>query len=138
MYHYYGTARTNFTEYLQGEEVKYKKYFYVLRPILACKWIEEKSCPPPVLFSELAASVLEEEMRPAVERLIDIKVKTPETGKGRRIDELNDYISRNLDAFKTKTAAMPDDRVTDWEELNRLFLEQIKLMEDSAKRLEKG
>lgn len=138
MYHYYGTARTNFTEYLQGEEVKYKKYFYVIRPILACKWIEEKGCPPPVLFSELAASVLEEEMRPVIERLIDIKVKTPETGKGGRIDELNDYISRNLDAFKMKTAAMPDDRVTDWEELNHLFLEQIKLMEDSAKRLEKG
>ena len=125
-------------EYLQGEEVKYKKYFYVLRPILACKWIEEKSCPPPVLFSQLAASVLEEEMRPVVERLIDIKVKTPETGTGGRIDELNDYISRNLDAFKMKTASMPDDRVTDWEELNCLFLEQIRWMEESAKRLEKG
>ena len=44
MYHYYGTARKNFIEYLQGENVKYKKYFYVLRPILACKWIEERRC----------------------------------------------------------------------------------------------
>lgn len=64
MYHYYGTARKNFIEYLQGEDVKYKKYFYVLRPILACKWIEERRCPPPVLFSELMGSVLEEEMKP--------------------------------------------------------------------------
>lgn len=39
--------------------MKYKKYFYVLRPLLACKWIEEKKCPPPVLFDEL---VIEEKL----------------------------------------------------------------------------
>lgn len=54
MYHYYGTANNNYHEYLLENMVKYKKYFYVLRPILACKWIAEKKCPPPVLFSELA------------------------------------------------------------------------------------
>lgn len=53
MYHYYGTANNNYHEYLLEKMVKYKKYFYVLRPILACKWIAEKKCPPPVLFSEL-------------------------------------------------------------------------------------
>lgn len=45
MYHYYGTAKSNFVEFLQGEDVKYKKYFYVIRPLLACRWIEEKECP---------------------------------------------------------------------------------------------
>ena len=49
LYHYYGTANKNYHEYLCEDMVKYKKYFYVLRPILACKWIEEKKCPPPVL-----------------------------------------------------------------------------------------
>lgn len=42
MYHYYGTARKNYHEHLTEDFVKYKKYFYVLRPILACKWIEKK------------------------------------------------------------------------------------------------
>lgn len=50
LYHYYGTANKNYHEYLLDSMVKYKKYFYVLRPILACKWIEERKCPPPVLF----------------------------------------------------------------------------------------
>ncbi len=27
---------------MTDDMVKYKKYFYVLLPILACKWIEEK------------------------------------------------------------------------------------------------
>ena len=59
MYHYYGTARKNYEAYLMEDMVKYKKYFYVLRPILACKWIEKKKCPPPVLFQTLAEEILE-------------------------------------------------------------------------------
>ena len=45
MYHYYGTAQKTYNEYLNEESVKYKKYFYALRPILAAKWIEKKKCP---------------------------------------------------------------------------------------------
>ena len=68
--HYYGTANKNYHEYLMDDMVKYKKYFYMLRPILACKWIEEKKCPPPVLFNELFNSVLEDDMKSAVEELL--------------------------------------------------------------------
>lgn len=41
MYHYLHMAKVNFREYLKGEEVWTKKYFYVLRPVLACLWIEK-------------------------------------------------------------------------------------------------
>ena len=37
LYHYLHMAEGNFREYLKGEMVLVKKYFYVLRPILACK-----------------------------------------------------------------------------------------------------
>nr|MDE7476631.1 nucleotidyltransferase domain-containing protein [Lachnospiraceae bacterium] len=73
MYHYYGTARKNYHEHLTAEFVQYKKYFYVLRPILACKWIEKKACPPPVLFQELADEVLEDEMKDIVNQLLETK-----------------------------------------------------------------
>lgn len=53
MYHYYGTANKNYYEYLTEEMVRYKKYFYALRPILTCKWIEKRKCPPPVSFQDL-------------------------------------------------------------------------------------
>lgn len=56
LYHYYGTAKNTFTSYLQGDQVKYKKYLYALRPLLACKYIEEYNCPPPVLFDDLLSS----------------------------------------------------------------------------------
>ena len=32
LYHYLSTAKSNYREHLKGETVKYKKYFYVLRP----------------------------------------------------------------------------------------------------------
>ena len=40
LYHYLHMARGNFREYLQGDIVWVKKYFYVLRPLLAMIWIE--------------------------------------------------------------------------------------------------
>lgn len=42
LYHYLSTAKSNYREYLKGETVRLKKYFYVLRPLLACKWILAK------------------------------------------------------------------------------------------------
>lgn len=52
-YHYYSIANNTYQQYLQDEFVRYKKYFYVLRPLLAGKYIQKYNCPPPVLFDEL-------------------------------------------------------------------------------------
>lgn len=49
--HYLSMAGGNYREYLKGDMVKAKKYFYVLRPILTCRWILDKGTPPPMLFS---------------------------------------------------------------------------------------
>lgn len=126
MYHYYGTANKNFQEYLQEDMVRYKKYFYALRPVLACKWIEAKKCPPPVLFSELADSVLEEEMKPVIEELLRAKINKKEAEKGKRVAELNRYIGQELLKYKEVISGMPDDRNPDWQVLNQLFLELLK------------
>ena len=121
MCHYYGTAKKNYMEYLTGERVRYKKYFYVLRPLLACRWIEKKASPPPVLFRDLCREVLEEEMRPAVEKLLAEKMRMSEGEEGARIDRVNEYILRELNYYKEKTEQMADDRNADWEALNVLF-----------------
>lgn len=121
LYHYYGTANKNYHEYLLDDMVKYKKYFYVLRPILACKWIEEKKCPPPVLFDLLASGVLEEDMKPVVDDLLEKKVRMSEADKAPRIDALNQYIEKNLEYYKALVDGMKDDRKPEWEALEREF-----------------
>lgn len=125
MYHYYGTARKNYEAYLMEDMVKYKKYFYVLRPILACKWIEKKKCPPPVLFQTLAEEILEKEMKPAVDRLVEAKLQMTESEKRGKIQELNDYIQENLENYQALLSEMPEDRNKDWEPLNRSFRELL-------------
>ena len=121
MYHYYGTANKNYHEYLVDDLVKYKKYFYVLRPILACKWIEEKKCPPPVLFDELIDSVLEEDMRAAVEDLLAKKVQMSESDKAPKIPMINQYIENRLSYYKDLLESMVDDRNPEWQLLEEVF-----------------
>ena len=121
MYHYYGTANKNYHEYLMKDFVKYKKYFYVLRPILACKWIEEKKCPPPVLFDELVASVLEEDMKQVIAGLLAKKVQMSESDKAPKIKKVNRYIEEKLAYYKALLEGMEDDRNPDWEPLEKVF-----------------
>lgn len=127
LYHYYGTANKNYHEYLMDDMVKYKKYFYVLRPILACKWIEEQKCPPPVLFDELFNAVLEDDMKAAVEDLLSKKVKMSEADKAPRIEKINQYIEEKLSYYKAIVDSMEDDRNPDWEPLEAEFRKMVKV-----------
>lgn len=121
MYHYYGTAKSNYLEYLQLELVKYKKYFYVLRPILALQWLEERKCPPPVLFEELLNQKLDENVREAILKLMEIKTQAPESKEGASILHLNQYIEERIAYYKKLLEQMADDRTGGWEQLNQLF-----------------
>ncbi len=76
VYHYYGTANNTYYDHLQGETVRYKKYFYALRPLLAAEYIEKFHEAPPVRFDELLKLDLEPELRNAIDRLLEIKKGT--------------------------------------------------------------
>lgn len=129
LYHYLSTAKSNYREYLKGEEVKLKKYFYVLRPILACRWILEKQTPPPMLFSELADACLDEALMPAVSNLLRMKMETPEIGLGPRIDVINNYLDSMIEEVDHLIQTIPSDDKVTWEELNQLFLKTVGIDE---------
>ncbi len=126
LYHYLSTAKRNCREFLRTEYVKLKKYFYVLRPILACKWILGKGSPPPMPFATLADAYLDKELKPAVDGLLEIKKNTPEIGTGKRIDEINAYIEKNIAEIGEILATYPYDKQRDWKRLNELFLQIVK------------
>ncbi len=123
LYHYLSTAKKNYREYLKGDMVKPKKYFYVLRPILACRWILEKQTPPPMLFSELADACLDEDLVPAVSDLLRLKMETPEMGLGPRIDVINDYLDASIDEVDQLIQTLPGDERITWDELNHIFMD---------------
>ena len=123
--HYLSMAGSNYREYLKGNMVKAKKYFYVLRPILACRWILDKGTPPPMLFSELMEAELEPALLPDVNRLLDLKVNAPELKTIPRIESINRYLDRSIEEVRSRIAQLPEDTSHGWEELNRLFLAQL-------------
>lgn len=46
-HHYLSMAHSNFRTYLQSDRVRAKKYLYVLRPLMAARWVVEgKGIPP--------------------------------------------------------------------------------------------
>ena len=126
LWHYLHMAEGNYREFLKGDMVKAKKYFYVLRSILACRWIFENGTPPPVLFSELFESQLEEQLKDTVRDLLDIKMNTPEVKMVPRIDELNEYLEYSMVEIKKKIESLPKEQVREWDELNELFLSVLE------------
>ena len=72
--------------------MRLKKYFYVLRPVLACRWILEHQSAPPMAFSKLAEACLPKALKPEVDRLLEMKMAASEMEYGPRIDAINSYL----------------------------------------------
>lgn len=122
LYHYLSTAKGNYREYLRGETVRLKKYFYVLRPLLACRWILSEGTPPPMLFRTLMDKYLDESIKPDVEKLLDLKINSPEITKGKRFDCVNEYLDKNIKEVAESISLASDEMAGSWEELNEIFL----------------
>ena len=126
IYHYLNTAINNYRSYLTEETVRLKRYLYVIRPLLACRWILSKNCLPPIVFSELFESQLEEDMKPIINSLVELKISSPEVTKGKRIDRINEFIDSNLVILKNQADAMPREPKPSWDKLNELFLSIVR------------
>ena len=126
LYHYLHTAKSNYREYLKGDTVKLKKYFYVLRPLLACKWIMEFGTPPPMPFSVLEEKYLDGALKIEVDKLLEIKINSPEKKTGKRVDAINAYIDQTMAELDEIISALPAESMQGHEELNQIFLNIIK------------
>ena len=54
-------AQGNYREYLKNDPVWIKKYFYVLRPLLAIKWIERNNSVMPMEFGTLVEALIDDD-----------------------------------------------------------------------------
>lgn len=124
-WHYYSMARKNFRGYLQGDEVRLKKYFYVLRPLLAVRWVEEGKGVPPMRFAELlAGSNLDASLRQEVDELLEIKQRVGEAKFGARRPLLHEFIVSELARGETPPT-LPDSREGDSKALDRLLMKTV-------------
>lgn len=121
--HYYGTAKSTYAQYLTQEQVRYKKYIYALRPLLACKYIEENGSIPPVGFEELLGQRLDEGLYDEIMRMLEIKAQSDEKTLNSRLPRIQKYIEDEIAKYAVLSRSAKDDRNTDWNVLNRIFRE---------------
>lgn len=97
LHHYLHMAKGNFREYLQGETVWLKKYFYVLRPVLACLWIEREPGVVPMAFHDLVAGVVKDgELKSCIAELTELKRSGTEMNSGSRIPMIHSFLEHEI------------------------------------------
>jgi len=96
-HHYLNMAQGNFKEYLKGDIVWVKKYFYVLRPVLAIRWIEACEEIVPMTLGELIEkTILDGELKATIADLIQRKQSGAELDRGPAIPRLSEFIKDEL------------------------------------------
>jgi len=119
-YHYLHMAHGNNREYLQGDVVWLKKYLYVLRPILACLWIERGYGVVPIEFAALVNRVLEDgALKTTVQDLVHRKKEGDELARGPRIPIISDFLENELTRLSEQPA--PPAPRTSADDLDRVF-----------------
>ena len=97
MYHYLHMAQGNYREYLHGEEVRIKKYLYVLRPVLGCIWIERGLGVVSTEFQVLVDKLIEDkDLRRAIDVLLENKKQGKELDYGIKIPEISKFLDEHI------------------------------------------
>lgn len=125
-YHYLHMARGNFKEYLKGETVWTKKYFYMLRPVLACNWIEQDLGPVPMEFEVLVDRIVEDRgLKNEIKELIKRKREGEELAWGPKIPAISEFLTREIERLSSGEFGHKKHR-PDIEKLNNLFRKALK------------
>ncbi|NEQ42262.1 MAG: nucleotidyltransferase domain-containing protein [Leptolyngbya sp. SIOISBB] len=129
-YHYSHMARRNAGDRLDKDKIRLKKYFYILRPLLAIRYIEAGLGVPPIEFLRLVEAVAPDGLRQEIIALTNLKRQSPELGVGDQNPLLNAFIrgefERHDEMFagvgRPNLAKQPEVRAR----LNEIFREAVR------------
>jgi predicted nucleotidyltransferase len=124
--HYLSMAHNTLRDDLQTEQVKLKRYFYALRPALACLWIVEKHTVPPMEFGHFRVMITDNEVQNAIDELLERKKIADEKALITPVPLLNQWLSTTLDYCKEHTPMLSSDKRYP-DELNNIFRKYIQL-----------
>jgi len=116
MHHYLSMARHNYREHMRdgsSPSVKLKKYLYITRPLLCCRWIERDPAagPPPMPFIDaLNAANLSSDLRAAIDALVERKKAAEELDEGAAVPVIYQFVDAELARLPSVADAMPGAR----------------------------
>jgi uncharacterized protein len=127
LHHYLNMASNNFREYLQSDQVKSKKYFYVLRPVLAAKWIEQLNQFPPLEFPILLDTLVPEgELKNEILLLLKRKMAGDELDLEPQIPLLNNFLQDEIIRLREFTKNLNLDTSNSTPLLDQLFRDTLE------------
>lgn len=125
--HYYHMAENQDYKYIiNKEEVKVKKYFYLLRSILSAKFVLDYKTVPPIEFDKLRKTLAPKNINEIIDRMLEIKKNSEETQLIQRNKELDKYIESLFIEVKNKIEILPKEKEKNWDLLNEAFKKIIK------------
>lgn len=127
LHHYLHMAEGNFREYLQKDLVRTKKYFYVLRPILACQWIEHRNSMPPMEFETTFKEFITDPiLKNEIENLLSRKMSGEELNEEPKNLIINKYVEDKLSYYQELVKSFPGSKPANNKSLDNLFRKTLK------------
>ena len=128
LYHYRGIAKTASAAFQADGSIRLKKWFYVLRPLLAALWVAQHQTIPPMTLEELLAGQSDD----IKQRLWDLVAFKNEQSEAYVFTP--DALLQKLiaDLWQQTEVALPERAVPDAEPLNRFFRTWIERYADPA------
>lgn len=107
LFHYLNQAGHLYREYLGKDAVSLKKYCYVLRSLLAGRYVERNAAPPPLEFEELLQSEWPDaaDLRNSIAALIGQKKHGVESAEGNSIPSIDAWIEQTIDHLEIAARA---------------------------------
>ncbi len=129
IYHYLGLSNALIKKHFEKENLPLKKYFIVVRSILASIWVKENKSPAPTLFTDLLP-VLEKNPKVllAVHQLIRLKKETNDGKAVKRIAVLDEFIFESRKSCSIYAEALPkkSEEEIDMETIDLFFRKMLK------------
>lgn len=122
LHHYLHMAEGNYREYLQKDLVRTKKYFYVLRPVLACDWIKQTNTMVPMEFDTLVESqVTNDQVKQEIQNLLSRKIAGEELREEPKIGILNNFLDEKIRFYNDFVKSLQISVHPHTSKLNALF-----------------
>ena len=129
LHHYLHLGERQWRTYVDGkDEINLKKYFYIVRPAMALRWIRlHPTETPPMNFQALLAGIdLEASLVEQLQQLLIRKGKSKELGKAKRIPAIDRFVTSEFALAKEATRTGKSKQRDLAGEANELFRQAVR------------
>jgi len=126
-YHYINIAKKSFGRLLDMDNVKLKKLFYIIRPILSCMWMETYNTIPPMNLQSMMKKIeIDSKIKAIVDELIIVKADSIESGTVKPQLELIEFLKEKLEYYDSYVKGIKNEKERNPGILNEFFQKTLR------------